>query len=105
MKTLDDQLALEREMLTLGSDRVRLLSNRRKQGQMESLSKWGEALTAHGIDQIVIHLRAIRKKIEKGVAGKSFALLLPITHLPPQQVAACALRTVIDSLSACPTLH
>ena len=105
MKTLDDQLALEREMLTLGSDRVRLLSNRRKQGQMESLSKWGEALTAHGIDQIVIHLRAIRKKIEKGVAGKSFALLSPITHLPPQQVAACALRTVIDSLSACPTLH
>jgi len=62
MKTLDDQLALEREMLTLGCDRVKLLANRRKQGQMESLSKWGEALTAHGIDQIVIHLRAIRKK-------------------------------------------
>ena len=105
MKTLQDEIALEEEMLTLGSDRVKLLSNRRKQGRMESLSKWGEALTAHGIDQIVIHLRAIRKKIEKGVAGKSFALLSPVTHLPPQQVAACALRTVIDSLSACPTLH
>ena len=49
-------------MLTLGSDRVRLLSNQRKQGKMESLTKWGEALTTHGIDQIVIHLRAIRKK-------------------------------------------
>lgn len=105
MKTLEDELALEDQMLTLGCDRVKLLSNIRKRGQMESLSKWGEALTAHGIDQIVIHLRAIRKKIEKGVAGKSFALLSPITHLPPQQVAACSLRTVIDSLSSCPTLH
>ena len=105
MKTLEDELALEDQMLTLGCDRVKLLSNIRKRGQMESLSKWGEALTAHGIDQIVIHLRAIRKKIEKGVAGKSFALLSPITHLPPQQVAACSLRTVIDSLSSYPTLH
>ena len=105
MKTLQDELAHEDEMLTLGCDRVRLLSNIRKRGQMESLSKWGEALTAHGIDQIVIHLRAIRKKIEKGVAGRSFALLSPIIHLPPQQVAACSLRTVIDSLSSCPTLH
>ncbi len=105
MKTLEDELAHEDEMITLGCDRVKLLSNIRKRGQMESLSKWGEALTAHGIDQIVIHLRAIRKKIEKGIAGKSFALLSPITHLPPQQVAACSLRTVIDSLSSCPTLH
>ena len=105
MKTLEDQLSLEREMLTLGRDRVRLLSNIRKRGQMESLTKWGEALTAHGVDQIVIHLRTIRKKIEKGVAGKSFALLSPITYLPPQQVAACSLRTCIDSLCSCPTLH
>ena len=72
---------------------------------MESLSKWGEALTAHGVDAIVSHLRAIRRKIEKGRAGKSFALLTPVTCLPPQQAAAACVRTVIDSLSSNPTLH
>ena len=72
---------------------------------MESLSKWGETLAAYGVDKIVIHLRAVRKRIESGKAGVSFSQLLPITHLPPQQVAAASIRTVIDSLSACPTLH
>ena len=92
-------------MISLGRDRVRFVGNKQRKGQMESLSNWGETLTASGIDKLVIHLRAIRKKIEKGVAGKAFALLSPITHLPPQQVAACSIRTVIDSLSACNTLH
>ena len=100
-----DQEELEREMLTLGCDRVRLLGNRQKKNKMESLSKWGEALSAHGCNEIVLHLRAIRKKIEKGVAGKNFASLMPLTFLPAQQVAACGVRTVVDSLSANPTLH
>ena len=92
-------------MLTLGCDRVRLLTNRQTKNKMESLSKWGEALSAHGVNEIVLHLRAIRKKIEKGEAGKNFASLLPLTYLPAQQVAASGVRTVIDSLSANPTLH
>ena len=100
-----DQEELEREMLTLGCDRVRLLGNRQKKNKMESLSKWGEAQSAHGCNEIVLHLRAIRKKIEKGVAGKNFASLMPLTFLPAQQVAACGVRTVVDSLSANPTLH
>ena len=105
MNKLAKQLALEREMLTLGCDRVRLMTHNQQQKKMESLSKWGEALSAYGVDQIIIHLRAVRKRIESGKAGVSFAQLSPITHLPPQQVAAASIRTVIDSLSACPTLH
>ena len=50
-----DQEELEREMLTLGCDRVRLLGNRQKKNKMESLSKWGEALSAHGCNEIVLH--------------------------------------------------
>ena len=105
MTTLTEQIALEREMLTLGCDRVRLITHNQQKKKMESLSKWGETLAAYGVDKIVIHLRAVRKRIESGKAGVSFSQLLPITHLPPQQVAAASIRTVIDSLSACPTLH
>tara|TARA_Y100000593_G_scaffold71769_1_gene131810 strand:+ start:5702 stop:8074 length:2373 start_codon:yes stop_codon:yes gene_type:complete len=104
-RTAVDQDELEREMLTLGRDRVRLISNRQRQNKMESLGKWGEVLTAYGVDTVITHLRSIRRKIEKGRAGKSFALLTPITYLPPQQVAAASVRTIIDSLSSNPTLH
>ena len=105
MRTQQDQIALEREMITLGCDRVNFLTNRQKKKRQESLSKWGEALSTYGVDQITIHIRAVRKRIQSGKAGISFAQLLPITHLPPQQVAAASIRTVIDSLSSCPTLH
>lgn len=92
-------------MLTLGRDRVELIANRHRKGRMESLSTWGEALTAAGVDQLVIHLRAVRRRIQAGKAGQAFALLAPVTHLPPQQVAATAVRVVVDSISACNTLH
>ena len=92
-------------MLTLGRDRVELIANRHRKGRMQSLSKWGEALTAVGVDRLVMHLRAVRKRIEAGKAGRAFALLAPVTHLPPQQVAATAMRVVVDTLSSCNTLH
>ena len=86
-------------------DRVELIANRHRKGRMQSLSKWGEALTAVGVDRLVMHLRAVRKRIEAGKAGRAFALLAPVTHLPPQQVAATAMRVVVDTLSSCNTLH
>ena len=92
-------------MLTLGRDRVELIANRQRQRGQQSLSKWGEHLSALGVERLVPHLRAIRKRIEAGKAGPSFALLLPLTHLPPQQVAATAARTVIDCISSSHTLH
>ena len=92
-------------MLTLGCDRAKLLTNRQRKGKMESLSKWGEALSGHGVGQLIVHIRSIRKHIESGRAGLRFAQLKPICFLPPQQVAAAAIRTVIDTLSAAPTLH
>ena len=104
-RTEADQLRLEREMLTLGRDRVELIANRQRQRGQQSLSKWGEHLSALGVERLVPHLRAIRKRIEAGKAGPSFALLLPLTHLPPQQVAATAARTVIDCISSSHTLH
>ena len=82
-RTKEDQLALEREMLTLGRDRVELIAHRQQQKGQQSLSKWGEHLAALGVEQLVPHLRAVRKRIESGRAGPSFALLAPLTHLPP----------------------
>ena len=57
------------------------------------------------MEQLVPHLRAIRRRIAAGKAGPSFALLSPLTHLPPQQVAATAARTVVDCISSSHTLH
>ena len=104
-RTKEDQLALEREMLTLGRDRVELIAHRQRLKGQQSLSKWGEHLSALGVEQLVPHLRAIRRRIAAGKAGPSFALLSPLTHLPPQQVAATAARTVVDCISSSHTLH
>ena len=92
-------------MLTLGRDRVELIAHRQRLKGQQSLSKWGEHLSALGVEQLVPHLRAIRRRIAAGKAGPSFALLSPLTHLPPQQVAATAARTVVDCISSSHTLH
>ena len=91
-------------MLTLGRDRVELIAHRQRLKGQQSLSKWGEHLSALGVEQLVPHLRAIRRRIAAGKAGPSFALLSPLTHLPPQQVAATAARTVVDCISSSHTL-
>jgi DNA-directed RNA polymerase len=104
-RSAEDQLALEAEMVSLGGDRVDLLTNKQRQYRMQSLSKWGEHLTAFGVERVVTHLRTIRRRIERGKAGRNFALLTPLTLLPPQVTAAAAVRTVIDSISCNDTLH
>ena len=105
MSTLDDQLANEKLMLNLGRDRVRAVSSRRKANNMESLSEYGESLCSFGVQNIIYHLRAVRKKIEKGKAGQNYALLTPLLDLDPSQIAAASIRSVVDSLSMTPTLH
>ena len=105
MSTLDDQLANEKLMLNLGRDRVRAVSSRRKANNMESLSEYGESLCSFGVQNIIYHLRAVRKKIEKGRAGQNYALLTPLLDLDPSQIAAASIRSVVDSLSMTPTLH
>ena len=105
MRTKADQIALERWMTTLGKDRVKIIENIQRKGKMESLSNHGEVLTAHGTATLIPHIRSVRKKIEAGKAGKTFALLTPLIELPPQQLAAIGVRTILDSLSASPTLH
>ena len=72
-------------MLTLGRDRVELIAHRQRLKGQQSLSKWGEHLSALGVEQLVPHLRAIRRRIAAGKAGPSFALLSPLTHLPPSK--------------------
>ena len=104
-RSAEDQLALEQEMVSLGGDRVDLFTNRQRKNRTQSLSKWGEHLTAFGVEQIMGHLRTVRRRIKAGKAGQNFALLLPVTLLPPQVVAAAAVRTVIDSISCNDTLH
>ena len=105
MRTNAEEIALERWMTTLGKDRCRIFENIQRKGRMESLSNHGEVLTSHGTATLIPHIRSVRKKIEAGKAGKTFALLTPLIELPPQQLAAIGVRTILDSLSASPTLH
>ena len=105
MRSLNDQLNNEELMLNLGQNRVRSNQNKKQTKGMESLTIYGEALCSFNVDIIVNHLRAIRRKIESGKAGTNYAMLTPLLELPPQQVAAAAIRTVVDTLSSTPTLH
>ena len=105
MRSLNDQLNNEELMLNLGQNRVRSNQNKKQSKGMESLTIYGEALCSFNVDIIVNHLRTIRRKIESGKAGTNYAMLTPLLELPPQQVAAAAIRTVVDTLSSTPTLH
>ena len=105
MRTLEDQLANEDLMLNMGQNRIRSQHNRKQLASMESLTIYGEALCSFNVDIIVSHLRAIRRKIEQGKAGTNYAMLTPLLDLPPQQVAAASIRTVVDTLSSTPSLH
>ena len=105
MSSLEDQLANERLMLDLGINRIKSQTNKKQAANMESLTIYGETLCSFNVDIIINHLRAVRRKIEKGRAGKNYAMLTPLLDLPPQQVAAASIRTVIDTLSGRPSLH
>ena len=105
MRSLDDQLANEELMLNMGQNRIRSTHNKKQLASMESLTIYGEALCSFNVDIIVNHLRAIRRKIEQGKAGTNYAMLTPLLELPPQQIAAASIRTVVDTLSSTPTLH
>lgn len=100
-----DQLALEAEMYQLGIDRQELLTNRRIAGRMESLSKYGEIITAAGVEHVVSFLRHHVKEMEKGKAGPRYTYLTPLTQIPPAKAAATAMRVVVDQLSQTTKLH
>ena len=82
MRSLNDQLNNEELMLNLGQNRVRSNQNKKQSKGMESLTIYGEALCSFNVDIIVNHLRAIRRKIEKGKAGINYAMLTPLLELP-----------------------
>ncbi len=92
-------------MFSNGRANVRRNNNKLRLKKMESLSKSGEALSLYGVERIIPHLRAIRKKIESGKAGKNFASLNPLTVIAPQTVAAITMRTIVDLMQGSPSLH
>lgn len=92
-------------MFQLGADRVELITNNQRRARMESLSKYGTALTVTGVDALVGQIRYHRRQIEGGKAGKSYAWLSPLTCLPPQKVAATAMRVVMDQITQTTKLH
>ena len=71
MRSIEDQLKNEKLMLDLGINRVKSQTNKRQAKNMESLTIYGETLCSFNVDIIINHLRAVRKKIEKGIAGKN----------------------------------
>ena len=100
-----DQLALEAEMFQLGADRQELITNNRRAARMESLSKYGEALTAVGVDKVVGVLAHHRRQMEQGKAGRTYAYLGPLLQLSPKKAAATAARVVLDQITHTTKLH
>lgn len=92
-------------MLQLGADRQELLTNRRKQYRMESLTPYGENLTVAGIDKIIAALRHHRRQIQVGAAGPRYVHLTPLLQLAPHKVAATAVRVVLDQISQVSKIH
>ena len=66
MSSLEDQLANEKLMLDLGINRIKSQTNKKQAANMESLTIYGETLCSFNVDIIINHLRAVRRKIEKG---------------------------------------
>ena len=104
-RTVEDQLALEAEMFSLGADREELMVNNKIVKRMESLSKYGTALTVLGVDQLTRHIRYHARQVESGKAGAKYAWLMPLTELPPQKIAATAVRVVLDQITQTTKLH
>lgn len=99
MATIEQQLALEREMFQIGADRHEFLINRRVANRMESLSQYGEALTQLGLDPLIAELRRVRKHLRSGKPGPGYANLGPLLQMAPHKIAACAMRTIVDQVS------
>ena len=102
MATLEDQLALEREMLQIGADAFASRMNRRREQGMESLSTHGDVLAAMGVDRIIRDLRKHRHAMRDGRAGRGYAHMGPLLQLAPHKIAAVAMRVVIDQLTQAP---
>lgn len=98
MSTIEEQLALEREMFQLGADRHAFVNNRRQERGMESLSQYGEALTELGIKPLVQVIRDTRRRMKEGKAGPGYAHMQPLLLLAPHKTAATAMRCVVDSI-------
>ena len=92
-------------MFQLGADRQELITNNRRAARMESLSKYGEALTAVGVDKIVGVLTQHRRALETGKAGRTYAYLGPLLQITPKRAAATALRVVLDQITHTTKLH
>ena len=92
-------------MFNLGADREELMVNQKIVKRMESLSKYGTALTVAGVDKLVKHIRFHARQVESGVAGAKYAWLMPLTELPPQKIAATAVRVVLDQITQTTKLH
>jgi len=96
---LEQQLALEREMLQIGADAFSSRMNRKRKLGTESLSVHGDMLAALGVDRIVDSLRQHREAMRSGAAGRGYAHLGPLLQLSPSKVAAVAMRVVLDQLT------
>lgn len=101
----EEQLALEAEMFQIGADRQELITNNRRAARMESLSKYGEVLTAMGVEKVVGVLAHHRRQLESGKAGRTYAYLTPLLQLSPKKAAATAARVVLDQITHTTKLH
>ena len=102
---LELQLQLEDEMFNSGRNFSRFRQNYLKKTKAESLSNAGETLSCIGFTKIIDHVDHIKKEVESGKAGQTYALLKPLLSLNSQTIAAIAIRTIVDQLTCSPSLH
>ena len=102
---LELQLQLEDEMFNNGRNFSRFRQNYLKKTKAESLSNAGETLSCVGFTKIIDHVDHIKKEVESGKAGQTYALLKPLLSLYSQTIAAIAIRTIVDQLTCSPSLH
>ena len=102
---LESELKHEDGMLVSGRNFSRFRQNHLKKTKAESLSNSGETLSCVGFNSIIDDVDHIKKEVESGKAGTTYALLRPLLSLSSKTIAAVAIRTIVDQLTCSPSLH
>lgn len=95
MPTVEDQIELEMQMVTAGTERFEKQKQRLLQSGKESLTKHGRSMVAVSIEKVAEGVVDImeRQSSNRDIAKKR------LKGMNPEQVAYIALITVVDALS------
>lgn len=99
------ELALEQEMLDRGRDRFLANLSRLRELREESGTSYGKSLLRRGVEPLAAGIAAFLAAAGSGAPGRRQQCVTHLKDMPPDVAAFITLRTIIDSLSAEPTLQ